>query len=273
MPISDLPPELIHEHIISNIHDYDSVEACTLVCTAWRAAAQPLIFRDVELADPYTSAGTMCRRFHQLLTMSPHLAQYVTHIAIADGMQERRWMERQERELSFILRLLVNVKHISISFVDLPYHQLSPSLHNSLRTMFSSPHVRDILLRGIRDLPGWNEVFSLLDECTAERVTLYAFTLSNGSDAKTIRHRRTPAAQRAQISIQILEMDIEPDEMKELALWLDNPGACVDMSTLKTFAYRSIRLADMGACSQVILTQALGNLESLQLTFPDTASE
>ncbi|KIY66323.1 hypothetical protein CYLTODRAFT_35299 [Cylindrobasidium torrendii FP15055 ss-10] len=268
MPISDLPPELIQEHIISNIDNYDTVEACTLVCSAWRAAAQPIIFRSVRLADPYTSAGTMCYRFHQLLTMSPHLAQYVTHIAIADGMQERRWLARQEQKLSFILPLLINVKHISISFVDLPYPQLSLSLRNALRTLFRAPHVKDITLRGMRDLPGWNEFFFLLSGCTAERVSLYAFTVSSASNAISIR-QKTPATPRVQTDIRMLEVDIEPDEMKKLALWLDNPGACVDMSTLKTFAYRSIRLADIGACSQVVRTRALENLETLQLIFPD----
>ncbi|KAF7370256.1 hypothetical protein MSAN_00656700 [Mycena sanguinolenta] len=171
-----IPQELV-DLIVNNLHDdIPSLKSCSLTARAFVGSAQTWIFNKVEILPPKSrdDQDSPCRKFHKLLTKSPHLASLVDELEIVlvgsetsfdygwDGeFPEERygpWVMSGET-LSLVLALL-DLKRISLienspsawnrhGDFSLDWNQLGRSLKSALAAVFSSPKLESVRLRGI----------------------------------------------------------------------------------------------------------------------------
>ena len=273
MAIPLLPQEIVEEHIIDKLtNDPKALRACALVCRAWIPTAQSRLFSSINLRFLENGSRELdCVKLRRVFATSAHLAPYVSTLLITDGPESNlRWLANNRESLSSILPMLVNVKKITISFVSLPWAQAEP-LRDIFRQLFRHHLIQSIELRGLSSLPGWDQLFYMLNGCRADHVLLYAVTLDPSS--RMARRRRGQAIQRPRSTIRRLETNSSIEDMEDLAFWADNPKACLDISSLGTFTFDLMRVADIAGCNAVLQAQAFSGLQAFEIVVDNIASE
>ncbi|PBK65225.1 hypothetical protein ARMSODRAFT_438300 [Armillaria solidipes] len=261
----NIPQEVIDFHIIRRLaRDRTALQACALVCRAWRVPAQNHLFFRVELHSDQTN----CDNFHRVLAYSPHLASYVRVLDLADGMGGGKWMARSKPHLSAILPQLVNLIKIEVKFnsIETSWSDIS-TLQEPLRLLFQQPHVEGIVLRGLSKLPDWDALFGMLTGCRAGHVRLYHVTLDPRS--RSARRRNGPAVRRPRCTIGTLDVNLTADEMEDFAFWANNPRSCMDISGLRRFCYYGLEVGEFAACNNVLNAAAFSSLDTFELRIED----
>ncbi|KAF7357378.1 hypothetical protein MSAN_01333800 [Mycena sanguinolenta] len=190
-----VPQELVHL-IVDNLHDdIPSLESCSLTARSFVSSAQTYLFNKVEILPPKNrdDPNSPCRKFHKLLTSSPHIAPLVDELEIVlvgsetsfaydedgDYLEERHvpWV-MSGRTLSLVLSLL-DLKRISlvenspsewndVGEFSMSWNRLGRSLKAALTAVFSSPKLKSVRLRGIVvESPA--QLLSLFSEATSLR--------------------------------------------------------------------------------------------------------
>ncbi|PBK93372.1 hypothetical protein ARMGADRAFT_123312 [Armillaria gallica] len=265
----NIPQEVIDFHIIRRLaQDCTALQACALVCRAWRVPAQNHLFFRVELGDPLHSDETKCDNFRRVLAYSPHLASYVRVLDLADGTGSGKWMARSKPHLSVILPQLVNLIKIEVKFnsMETSWSDIS-TLQEPLRRLFQQPHVEGIVLRGLSNLPDWDALFGMLTGCRAGHVRLYHVTLDPRS--RSARRRNGPAVRRPRCTIGTLDVNLTADEMEDFAFWANNPRSCMDISGLRRFCYYGVEVGEFAACNNVLNAAAFRSLDTFELRIED----
>ncbi|KAK0479534.1 hypothetical protein IW261DRAFT_1477927 [Armillaria novae-zelandiae] len=248
---ANIPQEVIDFHIIRRLaRDHTALQACALVCRAWRVPAQNHLFFHVKLGCPPDSNKTNCDNFRRVLASSPHLASYVRILDLADGMGGGKWMAKSK------------FNSIETSWSDIS------TLQEPLCRLFQHPHLERIVLRGLSRLPDWDALFKMLTGCRAGHVRLYHVTLDPRS--RSARRRNGPAVRRPICTIGTLDVNLTADEMEDFAFWANNPRSCMDISGLRRFCYYGLEVGEFAACNNVLNAAAFSSLDTFELRIEDT---
>ncbi|KAJ6455457.1 hypothetical protein C8R45DRAFT_1082499 [Mycena sanguinolenta] len=188
-----VPQELIHL-IVDNLHDdIPSLKSCSLTARAFVSSAQTYLFNKVEILPPKKrdDQDSPCRKFHNLLTSSPHIASLVDELEVVlvgsetsfaynedgDYLEERHvpWV-MSGTTLPLVLSL-IDLKRISlvenspwewngVGDFSMNWNHLGRSLKAALTAVFSSPKLESVRLRGIVvESPA--QLLSLFSEATS----------------------------------------------------------------------------------------------------------
>ncbi|KAJ6480857.1 hypothetical protein C8R45DRAFT_1003919 [Mycena sanguinolenta] len=165
-----VPQELV-DLIVDNLHDdIPSLKSCSLTARAFVGSAQTWIFNKVEILPPKNrdDQDGPCEKFYELLMRSPHIASLVDESQIVLVGSETSFAFDEERHvpwvmfgetLSLVLALL-DLRRISLvenlasewnalGEFSMDWNQLGRSLKSALATVFSSPKLESVCLRGI----------------------------------------------------------------------------------------------------------------------------
>ncbi|KAJ6582368.1 hypothetical protein B0H19DRAFT_1252469 [Mycena capillaripes] len=171
-PIPRLPLELlllVFDHLPS---DLATLRWTCLVSKQWLSISQPRLFDHIYLSAPKTDRqNPSCSALYQVLCESPHLVQYIRHITILGGalwttttVITFRWLPSDEC-LPALLDILSNSKvesfHMRLS--NETWFELPEALQASIRSLISSPYMRDVDLTGfdIVDAPLFKHCYGL----------------------------------------------------------------------------------------------------------------
>ncbi|KAF7357381.1 hypothetical protein MSAN_01334100 [Mycena sanguinolenta] len=188
-----VPQELVHL-IVDNLHDdIPSLKSCSLTARAFVFLAQKCLFNKVEILPPKSrdDQDSPCRKFHKLLTSSPHIASLVDELEIVLVGSETSFAYDEDvvypgdphvpwvmsgRTLPLVLSLL-DLKRISlvknspsewnnVGEFSMSWNRLGRSLKAALTAVFSSPKLESVRLRGIVvESPA--QLLSLFSEATS----------------------------------------------------------------------------------------------------------
>ncbi|KAJ7608359.1 hypothetical protein FB45DRAFT_946503 [Roridomyces roridus] len=174
MPVRAVPQELV-DLIVDNLEGQtDSLKSCSLAASPFVGQSQIHLFKKVEFLPPSRSGDNPCKKFHQSITSSPHLAALVQELRIvtydapvdpnAHNLPEC-WVAAE----GTLLRILPLLQLKGISIVDndmrvglgrgprLDWNRLDESLRSALATVLSSAtlesvRLRDLIIRSPREL-------------------------------------------------------------------------------------------------------------------------
>lgn len=151
MPPKTLPQELI-ENIIDTVllDDVDtfSLSIISRVAQAWRPRSQAIIFRNIDIPDPYHLG-----RFKALLSGSPHLAPYVQRLRLGAG---------DISEYCEISNNLTNVSELTLRDIPLRGESSLRSLDDLLSSL---PSLSSLSLRECAHSPTVVQV--IFNSCTS----------------------------------------------------------------------------------------------------------
>ncbi|KAJ7648720.1 hypothetical protein DFH06DRAFT_1476201 [Mycena polygramma] len=152
------PPELyllVLEHLPS---DFDST-ACA-VSKQWLSISQPRIFSHITLGTPKPrSSKTRCATLYELICESPHIAQYIRHVAIVEGsvvskeaaaQMTMRWIASDET-LPLLLDILLQsskVQRFQMRLSSDDWLELPLAVQTSVRALISSSSMQDVDFTG-----------------------------------------------------------------------------------------------------------------------------
>ncbi|KAJ7868776.1 hypothetical protein B0H14DRAFT_3583553 [Mycena olivaceomarginata] len=174
-----VPQELV-DLIVDGLHDdTPSLKLCSLIARTFTSPAQTLLFNKIEILPPKPDAQgsrsreSPCQRFHDILTLSPHLAPLVheLHIVLVGSetsfdydengryLKERRAPRIMSDKTPPLVPPLLNIKQISL-LENSPgewngsgdFSMNSNNLEQDLQSAFaavSSPTLESVHLRGI----------------------------------------------------------------------------------------------------------------------------
>ncbi|KAF7344490.1 hypothetical protein MSAN_01930800 [Mycena sanguinolenta] len=143
MSHSTLPPELI-DTIICEIHDLESLKTCSLVVSSWRSPSQRILF------DTLTVTVENCAALFNLLTESPHIANYTTNLIIKTMYvaMPTRVVESTPQ----ILAKLQNVRRCTLVGLQSPFRRRTPPVPLSSRIAFPSVLLDFVVRQQLREL-------------------------------------------------------------------------------------------------------------------------
>ncbi|KAJ7614803.1 hypothetical protein FB45DRAFT_1108925 [Roridomyces roridus] len=146
-----VPQELV-DLIIDDLEgDTTSLRSCCLAARTFVLPAQVHLFKKIEFHPPEPTGGVPCRRFYEIIAVSPHLTALVQDLRIIMGEVKYAripsWLVT-EGTLADILPLL-KLRHISIVGepshgkwirpYNLEWDQLGASLQSAMVNILSSP--------------------------------------------------------------------------------------------------------------------------------------
>ncbi|KAF7344491.1 hypothetical protein MSAN_01930900 [Mycena sanguinolenta] len=129
------PPELV-DAIICEIDDLESLKACSLVALSWRSRSQRILF------DTLTVTVENYAALFKLLTESPHIASYITHLILR--MMYAAMPVRDIESIPQILDKLHNVRRCMLAGLQSRMHTVPVSVNSQIAF---PPLVLDFLVR------------------------------------------------------------------------------------------------------------------------------
>ncbi|KAJ7908659.1 hypothetical protein B0H13DRAFT_2496199 [Mycena leptocephala] len=172
MASNHLPQELI-DLILDNLHDdINSLKSCSLAAHTMVTSARTLIFRKIEIKppDPLSSSLNTCQRFYKLLTACPHIAPIVEELCVVTVGSETSFGYTPDGEYlpeRLRISLTENAPYRSDGWKNsMSWHKMGQRLTSALATVFSSPRLEAVHLRGIV-IGSPYELLSLFSEATA----------------------------------------------------------------------------------------------------------
>ncbi|KAF8217639.1 hypothetical protein K438DRAFT_2006701 [Mycena galopus ATCC 62051] len=172
-----LPQELV-DIIVDNIYDdIPSLMYCSMAARTFVNRTRTHLFKKIQINPPGDPPFSSCQKFYQLLSSSPHIAPLVEDLCIVtvfSATPGSSWI-MADPTLSLVLPLL-NLKRISLienasrGWTDsgkysMNWSKMEPSLRSALTSVFSSPRLEAVHLRGIV-IDSLCQLLSLFNEAT-----------------------------------------------------------------------------------------------------------
>jgi len=195
MPQPRLPQELTDYIIQYNQDDIETLKACATVSRSFLPISQKSIFSEITLSAPKISHPrlTLCQKLHQRLSSSPHLANYVRHLKVSEGIGISsgegsselisrlgfQWVHT-DKTLGLVLEILKNVK--SIRF-DSPVPTAFPDAFLcSVKAGLRSPFLFRLQLNRV------SVNFAIFESCVALKVLELRFVSFLGAEDEVALH-------------------------------------------------------------------------------------
>ncbi|KAJ7643522.1 hypothetical protein FB45DRAFT_1020361 [Roridomyces roridus] len=160
MPV---PQELV-DAIIEMLEGPASLKSCSLAARTFVHPSQARLFKRIELlpVGPHSGGSSPCQRFYQTLTDAPHLATLVDDLHVVREHKPPSWIVSDP---TFPLNVTDDVSDFEGEY-GLHWGRLYPQLKSTLLSVFSSPTLESVHLRGLV-LQSPIELLSFFSEATS----------------------------------------------------------------------------------------------------------
>lgn len=258
-PVTGLPTvpiELLDAMIDLVSDDPVTLKACALASRSTLRTAQRHLFAAVQLDPPtinaYHQHPNSCDKFHNLISVSPHLATYVRHLSIVDGYhrvsrklmhdeQFTMWLATfltsacrcawvtEDEVLPKVLPQLANIKSLTIQIPNplTQWGDLSTEVQNALFTTITRPQISKIELLGAACL-----LPSLKAASGLKSLSLY-----DKSTSMTFGQDSTPEVTETRDMCQLESLDICCGSNVQQTL-LTEAKSWLDLSSLRSLVLR-----------------------------------
>ncbi|KAF6742300.1 hypothetical protein DFP72DRAFT_1179317 [Ephemerocybe angulata] len=271
LSIAALPAELLLT-VFASLADADAaaLRACTLVCSEWRALAQPRLFHEIVLS---TEDMRKSIAFQQFMLSSPTVRAAVravtVHFPDLDSWAPDR--RRAANLMADVLELLPRPESLRLygaRFSDyrIKWSRLSNHLKNSIRTLLHRPSMTTLLIDGwVLDVnhPEFNTIFA--DASTS----LTSISLLDISDGIWGVHE-VPAVPSRRLALDKLTVTNTFSKDVKFIEWLSRPESIFDLAQLTSL--HVVESRDDASVS--LLTSLIGpSLEHLEVNISYTPQD
>ncbi|KAF6763463.1 hypothetical protein DFP72DRAFT_531516 [Ephemerocybe angulata] len=271
LSISALPAELLLA-VFASLADDDAaaLRACTLVCSEWRALAQPRLFHEIVLS---TADMRKSLQFQQFMLSSPTIRAAVravtVHFPDLDSWAPDR--RRAANLMADVLELLPRPERLRLygaRFSDyrIKWSRLSNHLKNSIRTLLHRPSMTTLLIDGwVLDVnhPEFNTIFADASH------SLTSISLLDISDGIWGVHE-VPAVPSRRLALDKLTVTNTFSKDVKFIEWLSRPESIFDLEQLTSL--HVVESRDDASVS--LLTSLIGpSLEHLEVNISYTPQD
>ncbi|KAF8963711.1 hypothetical protein BDZ97DRAFT_1818851 [Flammula alnicola] len=159
---SVLPPELIEAIIdeVGQLHDRDTLKACSLVSPSFVFQSQKYLFRSIDL-DRQLPRKKYYQRFHRLIGTKPHLGAHVRELRLGDDTEDDfggdtggPWI-MTAKTLPHTFQLLPRLESFSLTFNSemTSWKMLPADTRSAIGRLFRLPTLQSVSLEFITSFP------------------------------------------------------------------------------------------------------------------------